>query len=140
MDTTVEQRLKQYFATQRDFAVVSAYLFGSHAEKRAHRESDVDVGVLLPYHRYPTRDDRFDVRVRLGSRLIGALHENEVDLVILNDVPPPLGRRIVTEGLRVYCSDTSDDLAFQTQVQLRAADLQPFLERMRAIKLEALRR
>ena len=26
--------------------VVSVYLFGSHAEERAHRESDVDLGVL----------------------------------------------------------------------------------------------
>jgi hypothetical protein len=34
--------------------VVSAYLFGSHAEARAHRESDVDVGVLLDRRAFPS--------------------------------------------------------------------------------------
>lgn len=34
-------------ALEREADVVSAYLFGSHAEIRAHRDSDVDVAVLL---------------------------------------------------------------------------------------------
>ena len=33
---------------------ISAYLFGSHAEGRARRESDVDIGVLLRYDLYPS--------------------------------------------------------------------------------------
>ena len=34
--------------------VVAVYLFGSHAAGRAHRESDVDIGVLLDRHMYST--------------------------------------------------------------------------------------
>lgn len=83
--------------------VVSACLFGSHVEGRAHRESDIDV-------------------------------------VILNDAPPHLGRRIVTEGRRVFCADPEADLAFVRDVQLRAADLEPFLRRMRRLKLDGLAR
>jgi predicted nucleotidyltransferase len=53
--------------------VVSAYLFGSHAAGSAHRESDVDVGVVLDCAVHGTRAARFDERVRLASELIGAL-------------------------------------------------------------------
>ena len=47
--------------------VVSAYLFGSQAEGRAHRESDVDVGALVDPRAYPTEHDRSELRLRLGS-------------------------------------------------------------------------
>ena len=120
--------------------LVSAYLFGSHAEGRAHRESDVDLGVLLDRCAHSTREARFNERVRFSSWAIGALHRNEVDVVVLNDAPPGLGRQIVTTGRRVYCYDAEADHAFVRDVQLRAADLEPFLRRARRIKLDALAR
>ena len=137
---TIEELLGAYFRDQSRFAVVSAYLFGSHGAGRAHRESDIDVGVLLDRERHASREERFEARVRLGSDLIDALDWNEVDVVILNDVTPLLGRRIVTEGRRVFRVDPEADLRYIRDVQLRAADLRPFLERTRRIKLEALRR
>jgi predicted nucleotidyltransferase len=125
-------------------AVASAYLFGSHAERRAHAESDVDVGVLLPRTATDgtpaTERDRFDRRVQLTSWLIGALHRNDVDLILLNDAAPPLARRIVTAGRRVYCADAEADHAFVRDVQLKAADLEPFLRRTRRVKLTAIKR
>ena len=120
--------------------LVSAYLFGSHAEGRAHRESDVDLGVLLDRRAHSTREARFDERVRLTAWAVGALHRNAVDVVVLNDAPPGLARHIVTTGRRVYCRDAEVDHAFVRDVQLRAADLEPFLRRARRIKLDALAR
>jgi hypothetical protein len=61
-----------------------------------------------------------------------------VDVVVLNDAPPQFGRRIVTCGLRVVCADPEADHAFVRDVQLRAADLEPFLRRMRRLKLDAI--
>lgn len=138
----IERRLEEYFANRADgdVAVVSAYLFGSHAEGRVHRESDVDVGILLDRLQHPDAAARFLIRVRLGSDLIDELDRNEVDVVLLNDAPPLLGRHIVTHGRRVFCSHPEADLEFVRDVQLRAADLVPFLQRMERIKLEALRR
>jgi hypothetical protein len=78
--------------------------------------------------------------VRLTSDLIAALGRSRVDVVVLNDAPPGLGRRIVTEGRRVYRADPGADHAYVRNVQLRAADLEPFLRRMRRIKLDALAR
>jgi len=119
--------------------VVSAYLFGSHAEARAHRESDVDVGVLLDRRVLPSTRDRFEAALRLSSRLQSSLGTRSVDLVVLNDAPPGLGRHVV-RGRRLVCFDAEGDHAFVRDVQLRAADLEPFLRRTRRLKLQALAR
>jgi predicted nucleotidyltransferase len=126
-------------AEREQKAIVSAYVFGSVAEGRAHRESDVDVAVLLARDALPTAAERFEVRLRLSS-LLSARLERTVDLVVLNDVPPGLGRHVVTRGTRVLLRDPEADHAFVRDVQLRAADLEPFLRRLRRVKLEALAR
>jgi predicted nucleotidyltransferase len=119
--------------------IVSAYLFGSVAEGRAHRDSDVDVGVLLDRAVFPSAKERLEVRISLGSELVDVLDTNDVDLIILNDAPPELGRATVTRGRQVYCADAEADHAYVRDVQLRAADLAPWLRRVRRVKLDALR-
>jgi predicted nucleotidyltransferase len=132
--------LARYFEEHPDLGVASAYLFGSHAEGRAHRESDVDVGVLLLWDRHPTPDDRFDMRVRLGTDLIAVTHCNEVDVVILNGAPPLLGRKIIYDGIRVFLGDPETDHAYVRDVQIMAADMEPWLKWVRKLRLEALAR
>lgn len=118
-------------ALAREPEVVSAYLFGSHAEDRVHRDSDVDVAVLLDRAVAKTERARFDIRLRLTAALGAGLHRNDIDLVVLNDVPPTLARAIVTSGRTVFCRDREADHDFVRTTLLRAADLQPFLERTR---------
>lgn len=120
-------------------AEASAYLFGSVAEDRSHRESDVDVAVLLSWEEHPDRAGRFDV----GLRLAGALEPElarRVDVVVLNDVPPLLGRPVETTGRQLLRADPELDHAYARDVQIRAADVEPWLRRFRARKLEAIRR
>lgn len=130
--------LSELFASTGRIEVACAYLFGSRSEGWEHRESDVDLAVLLD--RGLTRQRRFEVRLRLTSDVIAALHVNEVDVVVLNDTPPLLARRIVQEGRLVHCSDPEAEHAFRRDVQLRAADLEPFLERGRRALLAGLQR
>lgn len=124
---------------QAEGGIVSAYLFGSRAEGRERRESDLDVGVLLDRSRYGTAAARFTERVRL-SALLGAKLGLPVDVVVLNDAPPGLARRIVTQGKPILVRDPDMDRAFSRDIQLRAADLEPFLRKLRRTKLEALAR
>ena len=119
--------------------VVSAYLFGSMANGRAHRESDVDVGLLLDRRAYRTPGDRFEARLRLSGRL-GAAVARDVDLVILNDAPPQLARHILTRGLRLMISNVPADHEFLRTTLSRAADLEPFLDSTRRTKLAAIAR
>jgi len=132
--------LGDFFRKSAEPGCVSAYLFGSAASDRTHRESDIDVGVLLSRDQYPTSRERFQERVRLSAALREELKHDVVDVVILNDAPPLLGRRIVTAGTRVFCSDQEADHAFVRDVQLRAADLEPFLRRTSRVKLAAIAR
>jgi predicted nucleotidyltransferase len=115
--------------------IVSVYLFGSMAENRAHAESDVDLGVLLDRAVHPTERERFDCRLLLGTRMSDAARR-VADVVILNDAPPQLARAI-TRGERIYCTDAELDHAFVRDAQLLAADIDPWLQRMRALKLAA---
>lgn len=120
--------------------LVSMYLFGSHARDAAHRESDVDVdvAVLLDRGIYADPVARFDVRVRLATEL-GAALGRETDVVVLNDAPPLLARRIVDHGRRLLCDDEGSDRAFVLQVNIHAADLLPWYRRYARIKLDAIR-
>lgn len=136
----VEAALVAHLGRCPPAGVVSVYLFGSHAADRAHAESDVDVGVLLDRAMYPSARDRFEQRLRLAADLVAALGGGAIDLVILNDVPPTLGRHVVTTGRRLFCSDPEADHAFVRDAQLRAADLAPFLRKMARLKLDAIRR
>jgi predicted nucleotidyltransferase len=135
----VVDRLREVLARTCSRGLVSAYLFGSHARGRPHRDSDVDVAVLLDRAALPTARERFDERVRLAGAL-GAGPAHPTDVVVLNDVPPQLGRRIVTEGVQLICVDAEADHAYVRDTLLRAADLEPFLRRMRRVKLAALAR
>jgi uncharacterized protein len=141
MEATFKDRAEasiQFFC-EGEAGVVSAYLFGSRAEGRPHRESDLDVGLLLDHDSAGGAAARFALRVRSSSRLEAATGL-PTDVVILNDAPPTLARHIVTRGRRVFTRDTEIDHAFVRDAQLRAADLEPFLRRTRRAKLEALAR
>ena len=130
--------LASYFAGKP--GVQAAWLFGSYCEGRSHRDSDVDLAVLLEHERYPDARARFEIRVAMTADIVALLHRNEIDLVVLNDAPPRFARHIVLDGRLVHCSGPEAEHAFRRDVQLRAADIGPFLDRMRRIKLEALSR
>ncbi len=106
--------------------IVSLYLYSGGGEAGTPRESDVDIAVLLSPGLYPDRKSRSQLRLSLASELIHALRDNHVDLVILNDVPPVLGKRVVTGWPRLFCSDPETDHDFVREIQLQAADLELF--------------
>jgi hypothetical protein len=82
---------------------------------------------------------RFDVRLHLAGELRSILRL-PADVIILNDAPPGLGRAVVTDGVRVFMRDPDIDHAFVRDVQIRAADLDPWLQRIRRVKLDAIAR
>ncbi|MGH7699081.1 MAG: type VII toxin-antitoxin system MntA family adenylyltransferase antitoxin [Gemmatimonadales bacterium] len=132
--------VQRYLEAVRPAGVVAAYLFGSHARGTAHRESDVDVAVLLDRGRFPERGGRGREALRLCTELIAATHSNQVDVVLLNDVAPEFAAGIVSRGRRLYCTDVEADRAFVRTALLRHADIRPFLDRARRVKLRALAR
>lgn len=96
------------------------------------------MGVLLDWVTYPSLQERFDARLRLIVEMTGAVGR-DADVVILNDAPPELARAVIHRGRRLYCANPAADHEFVRTAQILAADIDPWLKRMRAIKLKALR-
>ena len=111
--------------------LVSAYVFGSVAEDRSHNQSDIDLGVVFDPSALSDSRARFEAQLDMRRHLSPSSIGREVDIVVLNDASPALGRRIVLSGQRVYCRDTKADHGFRRNVLIRAAELEPFLQRMR---------
>jgi len=130
--------LDRFFSKREPGGVVSVYLFGSHGEARAHRESDVDIALLLDWKSYPGRRERFEQCLRLSALMSSVLGTDAVDTIVLNDAPPRLGAKIMATGKRLFCSNHHLDQAFLRDIQLRSADLSPFLDRTRRIKLAVI--
>lgn len=104
--------------------IVSLYLYADGGDAGTSRDSDLDIAVLVDPREYPDRKSRSQLRLTLASDFIHALRDNHVDLVILNDAPPALGKKIVTGWPRVFCEDVEADHAFTRDVQLQAADME----------------
>ena len=138
-DSDIERQIARALTESRFPGLVSAYLFGSVAEGRAHRDSDVDLGVYLDFESLPTSEARFDARLDLMAVLGPAIGRDDIDLVVMNDAPPTLSRHIL-RGKRVFCADVEADHAFVRTVLIRAADLDPFLRKMRRVALDTLAR
>lgn len=119
--------------------VVSAHLFGSESRGQAHRDSDVDVAVLLDRTQHPRPEDRFEVRLRLMADLQIATHRT-VDLIVLNDAPPLLARHVLLDGILLLAQQPQTLRTFSRTALSRAADLQPFIARSRRAMLDTLAR
>lgn len=132
--------VRDHFEAHRPQAVLAAYVFGSHARGSAHTESDVDVALLLDRRLLPDRSSRDRLALRLAGELIAATHRNRVDVVVLNDAPPELAAGVIRAGRMVSCTDQEALHAFARTALLRHADLRPFLQRTRRLKLGAITR
>jgi predicted nucleotidyltransferase len=128
--------LEQYFASLE--GVVLAYLFGSHATGRAWAQSDVDVAVLLEGR--PDDDRCFDMRLEVIGGLMGILHTNDVDVLILNQAPPALRYAVLRDGILLFCRDRQAMIEFRVRALNEYLDFKPILKRHGDAILEKARR
>lgn len=105
METTgVVQRLRQALPD-----TMAIYRFGSQVSGRTHRESDLDLAVLLPSPLPAMR--RFEIEQDLAAFL-----HMSVDLVDLRAAPTALRMQVVSTGECLYASDETERRRFQTAV------------------------
>ncbi len=129
-NSRVNARLEQQIvdACRAYPGVVAVYLFGSIARGTDKPSSDVDVAVL--FDRPPERrlnGPRFELEGELESAL-----GRPVDLIVLNDVPPDLGIRVLREGRPLLEHDRVARIAFEVGLRNEAFDLEPILLAYRA--------
>lgn len=132
-------RLQAYFLERPELGVASVYLFGSRSVGR-HWDRLLGVAVLVDPGRHPDPDRRAGLLSQLAPELAQVAGESSIDPVVLNDAPPLMGRRIVTEGRRLVLAAPALDRAYLRDVQMRAVDLEAFSRRPRRLRLEAVHR
>lgn len=129
MTSELEKALFSYLENRGGEGVLSLYVYGDGGEAGTLRDSDLEIAVLLDADVFSDRRSRTQLRLSLASDLIRSLRDRHVDVVILNDAPPSLGRKIVTGWPRVFCADPEADHSFVRDVQLQAADMELFPQR-----------
>jgi predicted nucleotidyltransferase len=87
METTLIEKLKEYFSQRKDIAF--AFLYGSQAKGSANKLSDVDIAVYFyPLERHPTEFEKevfYDGENEIWGDLQKLLRK-EVELLVLNRV------------------------------------------------------
>lgn len=115
--------------------MASAYVYRSQSIGR-HWDRVLGLAVLLDPARHPTPAARNDLVTELAADLSEAAGEARLDLTVLNDLAPPVARRIAFEGRRMVSADPDLDRDFLRDVQVRAVDIEAFLRRPRRARLE----
>ncbi|NWF92352.1 MAG: nucleotidyltransferase domain-containing protein [Syntrophaceae bacterium] len=122
---------------EQDREVLFAYLYGSSAFNPFQPESDIDVAVYLK----PSDTEGYIRKERaLLAILITKLHNDRIDLRILNTCPFLLQYNIIKDGVPIIIRDEAERVEFETRVMNRFFELKPFLneyERMFALRIKA---
>ncbi|WP_222914526.1 nucleotidyltransferase domain-containing protein [Natrinema sp. SYSU A 869] len=85
-------------AVLREQSVQLAILFGSHASRNTHSQSDIDIAVDFDSV-HPSDPDYNEVFFGLSADLSDALATDDVDLVDLQTVSPELAESIFEQGV-----------------------------------------
>jgi len=111
-------------ALRDDETVRLAYLFGSHAQGRADKTSDVDVAVL-------TESDDNELRqlVALKTTLEEVVDRTvDVTLVPVRGTGPRLLNQVLQYGDLLYTRDEKTRVDFETSARSKYLDMKPHID------------
>ena len=133
---SLAERLARYLEGRPE--VLEAYLFGSHARGDAQSHSDVDVAVYVDASRLPAAP--FGYAAELGTELIALLHENRVDVVVLNRAGPLLYHRVLRDGVRLVSRDPAATTTREGFALSRYCDWVPHLRKFERVLSDSITR
>lgn len=117
----LQSELRRILAHQ---PVLLAYLYGSLPRGQVTPLSDVDIALVTELSLSSLK--RLDLELDVETALAGA-DISKADVRIINDAPPAVRGRIVTEGRLLYCRDEKKRVEFEAQARAQYFDLQPVL-------------
>lgn len=110
---------------EKEKEILFAYLYGSYALNTSHSKSDIDIAVYL----IPSNiNDYIQKEKELTAALITKLHNDSVDLRILNTLPFLLKYKVIKEGIPIIIKDEAERVDFETMIMNRFFELKPYLE------------
>ena len=112
------KRVVEFLSKQEH--VKLAYLFGSVAEGKQGKLSDVDLAVFLDESL--SKKERFNLQLKLISDLTSILKTDTVDLVIMNDAPLSLNYEIIKANHPLLVRDEGKKIDFEHGILSRYLD------------------
>ena len=103
--------------------VLVAYLYGSVAKGKAHKGSDIDIGVVLAedYKPDPFYESRLSAEL---SKAFGA----EAEVRVLNGQSIVFLHQVLKYGVLLFSRDEKTRVGFETYTYSRYLDFRPFFE------------
>ncbi|MBI4615908.1 MAG: nucleotidyltransferase domain-containing protein [Planctomycetes bacterium] len=119
--------------------IAAVYVFGSVARGNPHRDSDLDLGIVLVRRGEPTHEEYMGLLEAIG-RVEHLAPGGRVDLVFLESAGPLFAHRVLSEGRRIYEGDRKRRIHFEASTYSRAMDFRPTYEIATRGRLTALRK
>ena len=110
---------------EKEKEILFAYLYGSYALNTIHPKSDIDVAV---YFKPSDIKGYLQKEKELSAALITKLHNDSVDLRILNTLFFLLKYKVIKEGIPILIKDEAERVDFETMIMNRFFGLKPYLE------------
>jgi predicted nucleotidyltransferase len=130
--TDQDERITDYLNKQE--SVKLAYLFGSVAEGKEGKLSDVDLAVFLDESL--SKKERFNLQLKLIAGLTSILKTDRIDLIIMNDAPFSLNHEIIKANHPLLVRDEGNRIDFEHRILSRYLDRQYYDKRWTAEFLE----
>jgi predicted nucleotidyltransferase len=108
-----------------DTDVLFAYLYGSSVNDPDLFQSDIDVGVYLKpgdLKEYVKKEEQ------LTAFLVSHLHNDRIDLRIINALPLLLNYSILRDGILIFSRDELERVDFDTTSMIKFFELKPYLD------------
>lgn len=121
------EQLTKLKAIGKKYQILFAYLFGSQAKGIIGKLSDIDIAFYFDEKLNSGR--RFDRKLRLIAELSEIFKTNNIDIVLLNDVYPLLGHRIIRDGKVLFSFDERKRKDFEVKTMSLYFDFKPYLEK-----------
>jgi len=128
-----KETIRKYFFDKDE--VVAIYLFGSVAEGKARKGSDIDIAVLFDDN--ISMEERFDRKLTFIINLEDLL-QSEVDVIDLLASSLAFQHRVLRKGKLVFERDRKKRIYYETRLRREYFDFKPYLERYEKAALKRL--
>ena len=126
MENALIEKIQSYFFAKNE--VVAVYLFGSFAQGKALRTSDVDIGILLNSN----DPDLFKMNQIRYLKELGRLLRKDIHPVILNTAGEMLMQQIFTKGKCIVDNEHRKHAEFRMVMFSRIAAFSDYKKQMQA--------
>ncbi|MHA1719876.1 MAG: type VII toxin-antitoxin system MntA family adenylyltransferase antitoxin [Promethearchaeota archaeon] len=107
--------------------IMIAYLYGSIVQKRTHKYSDIDIGIVLSpkIERDPLYSNEIQIEL---EEILNQITNRIIDVRVLNDSSPRFLNQAVYKGFLIYCADEDFKNEYELQVLHDYFDFKPILD------------